>query len=208
MIDSAVFRPDSVSDHDVPVDLLGFSMGGHLALDCYFRSRSDAARHPGVPRIRSLIIISSYARGLGAHERKVRVETLEVLQRHKYAFISTPRVAQFVGPGKLDDPDVGGLIRAMDRTLGKTVLVNQFRALIDRANFMPRLHEIDIPVLYIGSLGDQVVKADHIREMHASTNHSKLLLFKTHGHMLPLEAPVDLAEAVCDFVSSSRGNTV
>ncbi|KAK9237464.1 Alpha/Beta hydrolase protein [Lipomyces kononenkoae] len=187
-------------DRNLPVDLLGFSMGGYLALDLYCR-KLEHDNDKSQPTIRSIIIICSSARGLGPRERVKRKHMLDLMARHNYAGISPSRIARFVKPGLVDDARVGGLIAAMDKDLGKEVLLAQFSSTLDRENLMDRLPQIRIPVLIVGSEGDQMVDANDLYLMHERIKGSKLVMFKDAGHMIPLEAPERLASIVLDFIN-------
>ncbi|KAK9370595.1 Alpha/Beta hydrolase protein [Lipomyces kononenkoae] len=184
-------------DQNVPVDALGFSMGGYLALELYCNNL-DSNRQSN---IRSLIIICSSARGLGPRERVKRKHMLDLMANHNYAGISPSRIARFVKPGLVDDPQVGGVIAAMDKDLGKNVLLAQFSSTLDRENLMDRLSKIRVPVLIVGSEGDQMINVNDLYMMHERINGSKLVLFKDAGHMIPLEAPELLASIVLEFIS-------
>ncbi|KAK9249962.1 Alpha/Beta hydrolase protein [Lipomyces tetrasporus] len=199
MIASSV-RGENLQDQKLPVDLLGFSMGGYLALDYYFRTLvSDG--HNLNHQVRSLVIVCSSAKGLGEKERIRRIQMLDLMSKHAYAGISPSRIAKFVSPGLVDDPEVGGLMAAMDKDLGKDVLLTQFSTTLDRENFMLGLKEIRAPVLIVGAEADQMVRTTDIYCMHERIKDSKLVMFEDVGHMVPLEAPERLATTVLDFMS-------
>ncbi|KAK9490048.1 Alpha/Beta hydrolase protein [Lipomyces doorenjongii] len=167
---------EGLQDQILPLDVLGFSMGGYLALDHYFRTLENAKKNNQQSNIRSLII-------------------------HAYAGISPSRIAKFVKPGLVDSPQVGGLIAAMDKDLGKHVLLTQFSSTLDRENLMDRLPEIEIPVLIVGAEQDQMVDAKDLYLMHERIKGSRLVMFEDVGHMVALEAPERLASVVLEFVS-------
>jgi len=131
LIDSAAVSGD-------PLHLVAFSMGGYLALD-YALSRPD--------RIASLVRVGSSAFGLTAEEAAERVRAITMLERHPYRGISQARLNQFVHPSHQSDPAVAGVIREMDRDLGKDVLISQLRETSTRAWLASRLLELRIPAL-------------------------------------------------------------
>ncbi|MEQ1608781.1 MAG: hypothetical protein ABL956_07430 [Hyphomonadaceae bacterium] len=71
--------------------------------------------------------IASCAFGLTGEEAADRVRALELLEKHDYRGIPQARINQFVHPSPLSDPAVASVIRAMDRDLGKAVLVARLR---------------------------------------------------------------------------------
>ncbi|KAK9350877.1 Alpha/Beta hydrolase protein [Lipomyces doorenjongii] len=192
---------EGLQDQILPLDVLGFSMGGYLALDHYFRTLENAKKNNQQSNIRSLIIVCSSARGLGPKERIRRTQMLDLMSKHAYAGISPSRIAKFVKPGLVDSPQVGGLIAAMDKDLGKHVLLTQFSSTLDRENLMDRLPEIEIPVLIVGAEQDQMVDAKDLYLMHERIKGSRLVMFEDAGHMVALEAPERLASIVLEFVS-------
>ncbi|KAK9371935.1 Alpha/Beta hydrolase protein [Lipomyces chichibuensis] len=193
---------EALHNQNLPIDILGFSMGGYLALDYYFRTlENDDNNNNQQSNVRSLIIVCSSARGLGPKERARRTQMLDLISKHAYAGISPSRIAKFVKPGLVDSPQVGGLVAAMDRALGKQVLLTQFSSTLDRDNLMDRLTEVRIPVLIVGAELDQMVDAKDLYMMQERIKGSKLVMFKDAGHMIALEAPERLASIVLEFIS-------
>ncbi|KAK9482096.1 Alpha/Beta hydrolase protein [Lipomyces starkeyi] len=192
---------DGLQDKILPVDVLGFSMGGYLALDYYFRTLENDNNNNQQSNIRSLTIVCSSARGLGPKERARRTQMLDLMSKHAYAGISPSRIAKFVKPGLVDSPQVGGLMAAMDKDLGIQVLLAQFSSTLDRENLMDRLTEIRIPVLIVGAEQDQMVEAKDLYLMHDRIQDSRLVMLKDAGHMIALEAPERLASIVLEFIS-------
>ena len=111
-----------------PLHLVAFSMGGYLALQY-------ALDNPG--RVASLITVGSSAFGLTPQEAAERIRALELLEKHDYRGMPTSRLHQFVHPSHRSDPAVVDVIRAMDRDLGKPVLVAQLKDTSTRASLAP-----------------------------------------------------------------------
>lgn len=171
LIDSAAVSGD-------PLHLVAFSMGGYLALD-YALSRPD--------RIASLVRVGSSAFGLTAEEAAERVRAITMLERHPYRGISQARLNQFVHPSHQSDPAVAGVIREMDRDLGKDVLISQLRETSTRAWLASRLLELRIPALYVSADSDPFVPCTSIEQMTALTPGARMIKAADAGHMLPLE---------------------
>jgi len=173
-----------------PLHIVAFSMGGYLALQY-------ALENPG--RVASLITVGSSAFGLTQQEAAERVRALELLEKHDYRGMPTSRLNQFVHPSHQSDPAVVDVIRAMDRDLGKPVLVAQLRETSTRASLAPLLPELDIPVLLIGADGDPFVPWTAIERMAGLIPGARTLMARNAGHMMPLEQPGWLATAIADF---------
>jgi len=173
-----------------PLHLVAFSMGGYLALEY-------ALDNPG--RVASLVTIASSAFGLTDAEKAERARALALLEQHDYRGIPTTRLNQFVHPSRQSDPDVVDVIRAMDRDLGKPVLLAQLRETSTRVSLAPRLAELDIPVLLVGADSDPFVPWSAIERMDALIPGARTQLARQAGHMIPLEQPDWLAAEIARF---------
>lgn len=173
-----------------PLHLVAFSMGGYLAFEY-------ALANPG--RVASLITVASSAFGLTDKEKADRVRSLPMLEKHDYRGMPPARLNQFVHPSRRSDPAVVDVIRAMDRELGKPVLMAQLKETSTRASLAPRLPELDIPVLLIGADSDPFVPVSAIDQMAALIPNARGIIAREAGHMVPLEQPDWLAEQIAEF---------
>lgn len=173
-----------------PLHLVAFSMGGYLALEY-------ALDNPG--RVASLVTVASSAFGLTEAEAAERVRALDLLAKHDYRGIPPARINQFVHPSHQHDPAVVDVIRAMDRDLGKPVLMAQLKETSTRTSLAPRLAELDIPVLLIGADSDPFVPFQSIDRMVGLIRNATPIKARDAGHMIPLEQPDWLAARIADF---------
>lgn len=173
-----------------PLNLVAFSMGGYLALEY-------ALANPG--RVASLIAIGASAFGLTGQEKASRARALAMLDKHDYRGMATARLNQFVHPLRQADPEVVDVIRAMDRDLGKLVLVAQLKETSTRVSLAPRLAELKIPVMLIGADSDPFVPWDAVERMAALIPGATADLARNAGHMIPLEQPDWLAARIAEF---------
>ncbi|MEQ1780872.1 MAG: alpha/beta fold hydrolase [Hyphomonadaceae bacterium] len=173
-----------------PLNLVAFSIGGYLGLEY-------ALTHPG--RVASLITVGSSAFGLSDAEKTQRVRMVAMLEHHEYRGMPPARLNQFVHPSRQTDPEVVDVIRAMDRELGKPVLMAQLKETSTRASLAPRLPELEIPVLLIGADGDPFVPRQSIEQMAALIPGAQTAMAVNAGHMIPLEQPGWLAERITAF---------
>ena len=178
-----------IASHSAPqAHLVGFSLGAYLALE-------HALAHP--QRVQSLTLIANSAQGLLPAEISARQRIVAMLERNAYAGITRQRLRELLHPSHLDDAAITGLIQQMGLDLGKDVLLAQFLTTIHRPDLMARLPELDCPVLIVGAEDDKLVHPDDLRAMAARLPQATLHLLKDNaGHMIPLEAPGALAQAM------------
>lgn len=167
--------------------LVGFSMGGYLALE-------HALAHP--ERVASLTVIGASASGLGPDERSARTAILQHLARQRYGGMPPSRLAAFFHPVAMADEAALDLVRAMDRALGGDVLATQLRETMDRPDLRPRLAELRCPVLFVAGDADRIAPPGDLQAMQAACPGSRFLLLPQCGHMMPLERPRELAAAL------------
>ncbi|OBV38161.1 alpha/beta fold hydrolase [Janthinobacterium psychrotolerans] len=173
--------------------LVGFSLGAYLALE-------HAVRHP--ERIASLTLIANSARGLAEEEIATRKRVIALLERNTYAGITRQRLRELLHPAHLEDAAITGLIRQMALDLGKDVLLAQFAQTFDRPDLMDCLPGLPFPVLIVGAEGDQLVASADLVAMAQQLPRATLhLLQAPSGHMIPLEAPAELACAMLAFLN-------
>lgn len=173
-----------------PLHLVAFSMGGYLA--CEY-----ALANPG--RVASLVTVASSAFGLTDKEKADRVRSLPMLEKHEYRGMPPARLNQFVHPSRQRDPAVVDIIRAMDRDLGKDVLIAQLKETSTRVSLAPQLGELGMPVMLIGADSDPFVPVEAIERMAALIPGSKAAIAGSAGHMIPLEQPQWLAKQIIAF---------
>lgn len=177
--------------------LVGFSLGAYLALE-------HAVAHP--ERIASLTLIANSARGLLPDEIATRQRVISMLERNSYAGITRQRLRELLHPSHLDDAALTGLIKQMALDLGKEVLLAQFAQTFDRPDLMDSLPALPFPVLIIGAEDDQLVPSADLRAMAARLRHASLhLLAGASGHMIPLEAPGEVAAVMAGFLKGRSG---
>ena len=178
-----------------PLHLVAFSMGGYLALE-YALDNPD--------RVASLVTVCSSAFGLNDKEKAERARAVDYLASHDYRGIPASRLNQFVHPSHQSDPNVADVIRAMDRDLGKDVLIAQLRETSARVSLAPRLGKLTCPVLMIGCDSDPFLPPEELQRMGSLTPHAETELVKDAGHMLPLEQPAWLAARIAKFHSGQN----
>jgi len=170
---------------NTPCHLVGFSLGGYLAI-------MAALREPS--KFKSLTIIAASPYGLTDAEKSLRKRNAEMLTRLTYKGMSKARLAQFVNADHLDDPAITDTILQMEKDLGQDVLIRQLIAPIDRLNIAEELLSLEMPVSFIMAEDDQLVPIGAIEKLAAKSDTITLHRMSGTGHMIPLEAPAELAK--------------
>jgi len=170
--------------------VVAFSMGGYAAL--HF-----AITYP--KRIKKLIIIAASANGLNNEELQLRKNTINFLETHSYKGISKARILQFLHPKNHENEELIQIVKQMDATLGKEVLIKQLKATSQRVSLLGQLASLENPIHIIASAEDKLVPIDTVREMHSKIPNTTLTIVNNCGHMLPLEVPDVIGASIGSF---------
>ena len=172
-----------------PADMVGFSMGGYLAL-------RYAIEHPGA--VKRLAIIAATGTNLTEQEQRRRGHIQTWIKANDYSGIPEKRLSQFIHPDNLDGKP-GQVVREMDRDLGKATLLSQLEASQYRPSLLEQAKALNIPVLVVGAEHDQLVSVDEIFNLAEQFDNVTVKIIPHGAHMIPLEAPRSLAHILNDF---------
>lgn len=173
--------------------LVGFSLGGYLAAEAILK---------GPLKVRSLTLIGTSLRGLPEEEKALRRASANTVTTPTYKGMSRRRLEQFLHPQHIRDPRITQQVQAMEQDMDRKNLKNQLLATIDRRDLGTLLPTINIPVHLIGSSEDKICDITPMREACSPSNiHFSDIgpPVATTGHMMPLEAPQALADAMTNF---------
>ncbi len=92
------------------------------------------------------------------------------------------------------------LLRDMGMALGPDVFIRQSEALRLRADRVSALSHITCPVFLMGGSEDALCPPEWHRRWHGLLAHSRLFI-EPAGHMVPLEAPLALAEKLAAWLT-------
>lgn len=163
--------------------LIGFSMGGYVA-------REAARLAP--ERVSRLVLIATSARGDNQIQVR-RKAAAEQARATTFKGLSRSAALAALRPGT-DDAAAIQRVRSMSERLGAEVFRRQ--SMIVRRGDLDRLAEIDCPTLVIAAAEDQLRTQDEARELQAGIPGSRLIVIAGTGHMIPIEAPAELARAL------------
>lgn len=178
-------------------DIVGFSMGGYLAMEF-------ALKFPH--NIRSLVLVCTSDNELGEQEFRLRKSYIQWLKHNEYGGMSVQRMRKFIHPDHYDDAEISNTILAMDRDLGKMTLLSQLQETSHRYPLADKLRNCPFSVQIIGAEQDNFVSHKQLHQMADAIPNSRLDMVVNSGHMVPLEQPAKLAEILDTFYGSLEKN--
>lgn len=160
--------------------LLGFSMGGYVALEI-LRQAPD--------RVLKLALLDTSARPDSEESTTNRRRLIALARKGKFLEAVDQAFPRSVHPNHVDDSGLYSIHRAMSEANGPTVFEQQQEAIISRPDSRPLLASIKVPTLIVVGEGDQITPPDVARELHAGIAGSTLAVIPQAGHMALLEQP-------------------
>ncbi|EAR11449.1 alpha/beta fold hydrolase [Reinekea blandensis] len=168
------------------VNLLGFSLGGYVAAEI-------AVRYP--ERIARLCVLANSPKPLPTAELEQRAQALRLIDKVGYRGMSRLRAKSLLDPSHHDDEWIDQLI-AMDRAQGVEKLKSQLRDTSDRRDLFAPLSQWHKPILFCASEGDDLVDTEWLTRLSKQNAQVDVHWISSRGHMLPLEHPDSLADAI------------
>ena len=174
--------------------LLGFSMGGYVA-------RAIARMAP--ERVTALILVATSARPDQPDLVRQRVAAARHAELTAFHGLSQSAIRASLYASRRDDAALIARVRAMGERLGSAVFLLQ--SAVVRAGDVATLAQIRCPTLVIGADGDQLRSVDEAREQAAGIPGAELAIIAQSGHLIPLEAPAALAQAISGWLGAQAG---
>lgn len=168
-----------------PFVLVGHSMGGAIGL-------AFALRYP--ERLAGLVIVGSGA--------KLRVSPL-ILQGLRDDFPATAKLICDWACGEGIDKRTRRLYLRRLLEADPIVVLGDFLA-CDRFDVRQRLGEILVPTLVIGGTADRMTPPKFSEYLRDHISHAELVLIEGAGHMVMLEQPQRVTEAIAEFLRSRK----
>ncbi|CAG9208799.1 Putative hydrolase or acyltransferase of alpha/beta superfamily [Paraburkholderia tropica] len=171
--------------------LVGFSLGGYVA-------RKLAERYP--ERVEALVLIASSLRDDTPEQAQAKRNAVATLTADSFQGLSRSSIARSVHQNRRGDDALIERIRSMGRRLGYAALASQSN-LSRTINSQPAL---ECPTLVIAAAADDLRSASETTELSAAIPGSTLVTIPDSGHMLPIEQPVALVEAIEDWLCNRK----
>ena len=170
--------------------LVGFSMGGYVALEIMRQSPE---------RVSALVLVDTSARPDTPQATARRREQLALAERDFDGVVEALRW-QIVHPDLADDPVLAETFRAMARRVGPASFVRQQQAIIARPDSRPDLRDIACPTTVICGRDDPVTPVEVHEELRDGIAGAQLVVIGTCGHLSPLERAPEVTGALRAFL--------
>ncbi|RXJ99927.1 hypothetical protein CRV02_11205 [Arcobacter sp. CECT 8989] len=178
----------SFSKYKEPINLIGFSLGGYLAL-------KYVIKYP--TRINKALIISSGIDSLKETEILKRKKMLETLKRNNINSLSFMAISQLL-EDKTNEENLD-IINQMFDELGLEVYNQQLLATMRRKSLFDKLINVTSPIQFLSATNDSLVNLEPINKLCEMKDNFQLKTLDTDSHMLPLEYEHFLYKEIQNF---------
>ncbi|HEU4450704.1 MAG TPA: alpha/beta fold hydrolase [Gaiellaceae bacterium] len=180
---------DLVAGPFVPV---GSSMGGYLAFELW-RAAPE--------RIPALVLVGTRATADAPEQRAARDASIRTVEEAGAEGLWESLAPNVLAPDA--DPAVVARARELARAQAPAHLVATLRTLRDRPDSTPALPTIDVPVLVVVGEDDAVTPPAEAEAMVEAIAGARLVRVPGAGHLVPLERPDAVGEALRAFLAEA-----
>lgn len=174
--------------------LTGHSMGGYVAL---------ALTELAPERVERLALVNSSAEADSPEQKRARRSLIRNVEQHGLPKLLPKLVPNMIAQSHPDLARLAERVAALLERTGEAWFLSNQRAVAARPDRIEFYRQLRIPLVVIGSRGDQVVPARHSERMHEANPLARLLLLEGCGHMTPWEAPDAVAQALREWLAVS-----
>lgn len=180
-----------------PTVLVGFSMGAIVAAELARRSPE---------RVAALGLVAFNASGDLPERAAVRPRQQdEVRQGHLEAIVADELKPNYLAEANRGDTELLATVMGMARALGPEAFIAQSEALRRREDLRPVLAGFGMPVLLACGSEDQLCPPEwHRRWADAIGSNAQVIEIAGAGHLLPLEQPRPLADAMVGWLAKEQ----
>ena len=171
--------------------LLGFSMGGHVAMEI-MRLAPERVERLALLGTRADVDTEARMRSREADLERVRLHGLDAL---------IPELpARWMNAAHAADTALCAVLADMVRAVGKRVQGTQQQALMTRPDSRASLAAIPCPTLFLCGREDIPNPVSTQMEMHRLVAASCLKVIEDSGHLVPIEQPHALGRALAEWL--------
>ena len=171
--------------------LAGFSFGGYVAL---------AIAAQAMNRIERLALIATGSNADSPEAAASRKRLIEIA-RTDYESVDARMTKFLLHPERVEDPGIHEKRLRMSRDYGAARFIAQQRAAMARPARESVLASIRVPTLIAVGREDRITPLAQHEEMARRVPAAELVVFERCGHLAPLEAPVELAQALTKWMT-------
>lgn len=172
--------------------LIGFSLGSYVA-------REVARQAPD--RVTALILIASALTPDTSEQSRQKESAISQMANLPFKGLSQSAIASSLHINLAHNDALISRIRTMNIRLGKDVFMRQARLL--RNTDSHELARIHCPTLVIAAADDRLRSVAESRELASGIPHATLHIMPGVGHMIPLEAPAELAKVITTWLQKA-----
>ena len=165
--------------------LAGFSFGGYVSL---------AIAAKAMDRIERIALIATGANADSPEASASRKRLIEIAEKD-YPSVDTRMTKFLLHPDRVEDHAIHEIRSRMSRDYGAACFIAQQRAAMTRPARDAVLASIRVPTLIAVGREDKVTPLAQHEEMARRVPAADLVVFEHCGHLAPLEAPRELAQA-------------
>jgi 3-oxoadipate enol-lactonase len=174
-----------------PVDVVGLSMGGYVALAMWEATPS---------LFRSLTLADTKAAADGEEAREARDETIRRLVTDGRAALAADMASGLLG--EAPSPDAVARLRTMIEATPYETMVAALRGMRDRADRTALLSTITVPTLVVGGAEDRLMPEADMRALGDAIAGARTVIIPGAGHLPPIEQPEAMASALEEFLAT------
>jgi pimeloyl-ACP methyl ester carboxylesterase len=172
-------------------DLVGWSMGGYIVFELYPLVRD---------RVRSLILISTTARGESPDARARRADLAKRLAMKDLWAILREQIDYGIFEPSQVDESFKIEVALESAKLGEQTLHDQIRAISSRRDSRPSLSSVTAKALIIAGRRDPIIPVEESEEIASLLPGSALQILDDVGHCPPWERPTLVNGLMRDFL--------
>jgi pimeloyl-ACP methyl ester carboxylesterase len=176
-----------------PVDLVGLSMGGYVAL-------AFCERHPEL--VRTLGLVDTRAGADGPEAREGRDRMIADVASNGMTWLADTMLPKLVAPGAHER--VRAAIRGMIEGQSFETVAADLRGMRERSDRSGILSGIEAPVAVVVGEEDAITPPVAARAMAEELADVRLRLVPGAGHMTPMERPDEVRQALADLWAGAR----
>jgi pimeloyl-ACP methyl ester carboxylesterase len=179
---------------DGPLDVIGHSMGGRVALEVMRRAPE---------RVHSLAVLDTGVHPADAGEPERRQGRIEIAEAGGMDALAADWVPAMLHPDRRGDAGLIGAISAMVASFTVGQYRGQIRALLERPDARPLLASISCPVLVACGEADEWSPLAQHEQIAAAIPGARLAVVENAGHMVAMEQPEATTRLLVEWVDES-----